>query len=298
MVGSAIIRHLQNAGYTNLIYRTRKKLDLLDDHKTKEFFEEEKPDYVFLAAAKVGGIIANRDYPAEFIYENIKIQTNVIHNSYINKVKKLLFMGSTCIYPKLATQPLKEEYLLTGPLEPTNEAYAIAKIAGVKMCHYYNAKYGTEFIFTMPTSLYGPNDNFDPETSHVLPALIGRFHNAKIQSSPNVTIWGTGKPRREFMYVDDLADALVFLMNNYNKSELINIGIGDDVEILEIAKTIARVVGYKGEIKTDPTKPDGTPRKLVDTTKLSKLGWYPKTSLENGLKKTYAWFLENCVQVK
>jgi GDP-L-fucose synthase len=293
MVGSAIKKSLEEKGYTNLVYRTRKQMNLLDETKVANFFREEKPDYVFLAAAKVGGIIANRDYPAEFIYDNLKIQLNLIHQAYLHEVKGLCFLGSTCIYPKLAPQPLKEEYLLTGALEPTNEAYAIAKIAGMKMCQFYNQQYKTNFIFTMPTSLYGINDSFDPQNSHVIPALMRRLHEAKLNNTPSIKIWGTGKPKREFMYVDDLADALVFLMNNYKESELINIGIGEDMEILEIARGIAKVVGYTGEIETDPTKPDGTPRKLVDTTKLTKLGWKPKTDFERGLKITYNWFLEN-----
>jgi GDP-L-fucose synthase len=293
LVGSAIKRKLEALGFENLVYKTQQELDLMDDQKTKEFFELEKPEYVFLAAAKVGGIVANRDHPAEFIYQNLKIETNVIHNAYLSEVKKLCFLGSTCIYPKLAPQPLKEEYLLTGPLEETNDAYAVAKIAGIQMCKSYNKQYGTNFISVMPTNLYGQNDNFDLTSSHVLPALIRRFHEAKINNMPEVVIWGTGTPKREFLYVDDLADALVFLMENYNESEIINIGCGEDLPIMDLAKLVAKTVGFTGEIKTDVSKPDGTPRKLVDVTKLFSLGWRPKIGLEEGIKQTYQWFLEN-----
>lgn len=293
LVGSAILRKLESLGYTNLIYKTKSELDLTNELQTASFFSEQKPEYVFLAAAKVGGIIANRDYPAEFIYENLKIQNNVIHYSYLNKVKKLCFLGSTCIYPKLAPQPLKEEYLLTGPLEETNEAYAVAKIAGIKMCQAYNKQYGTNFISVMPTNLYGPNDNFDSTTSHVLPAFIRRFHEAKTNNAKEVVIWGTGTPRREFLYVDDLAEALIFLMENYEDSEIINIGVGEDIPIIDLAKLVARIVGYNGEIKTDTSKPDGTPRKLVDVSKITSMGWRPKTSLEEGIKLTYEWYLQN-----
>ncbi|MEO0132852.1 MAG: GDP-L-fucose synthase [candidate division WOR-3 bacterium] len=293
LVGSAILRKLESLGYTNLIYKTKSELDLTNELQTASFFSEQKPEYVFLAAAKVGGIIANRDYPAEFIYENLKIQNNVIHYSYLNKVKKLCFLGSTCIYPKLAPQPLKEEYLLTGPLEETNEAYAVAKIAGIKMCQAYNKQYGTNFISVMPTNLYGPNDNFDLTTSHVLPAFIRRFHEAKTNNAKEVVIWGTGTPRREFLYVDDLAEALIFLMENYEDSEIINIGVGEDIPIIDLAKLVARIVGYNGEIKTDTSKPDGTPRKLVDVSKITSMGWRPKTSLEEGIKLTYEWYLQN-----
>ncbi len=293
MVGSAIVRELKKRGYKNIVTRTRYNLDLLNDTKVDHFFQKEKPEYVFLAAAKVGGIISNRDYPAEFVYENNKLQTNVIHSAYKHGVKKLMFLGSTCIYPKLADQPLREDTLLTGPLEPTNEAYAIAKITGMKMCEFYNKQYGTNFIYVMPTSLYGINDNFDPKHSHVIPALMKRFHEAKVNKAEKVVIWGTGKPKREFMYVDDLADALVFLMENYDKSELINVGIGEDTEIIEITKLIAKVVGYQGKIEKDLTKPDGTPRKLVETSKLDALGWKPKVGLEEGLKVTYKWYLAN-----
>ena len=293
LVGSAITRLLQSQGYKNLVLRTKEELDLMDDVAVKNFFATEKPEYVFLAAAKVGGIVANNDFPAEFIYQNLKIQNNIIHNAYLTGVNKLLFLGSTCIYPKMAPQPLKEEYLLTGPLEPTNDAYATAKIAGIKMCQSYNKQYNTNYISVMPTNLYGINDNFDLKSSHVLPALIRRFHEAKKNDLNSVTIWGTGSPRREFLHVDDLADAVLFLMDKYNSSDIINIGVGDDIPIIDLAKLVAKVVGYKGEILTDPSKPDGTPRKLVDVTKLFALGWKPKISLEDGLVSTYSWFKQN-----
>lgn len=293
LVGSAILRKLQSLGYTNLIYKTRQELDLMDENAVKNFFKSEKPEYVYMAAAKVGGIMANDTQPADFIYENLKVQINVIHSAYKNNVKKLLFLGSTCIYPKFSEQPIKEEYFLTGKLEPTNDAYAVAKIAGIKMCQAYNKQYGTNFISAMPTNLYGINDNFDLQTSHVLPALIRRFHEAKENNLNEVVIWGTGTPRREFLFVDDLADALVFLMDNYNDSEIINVGTGEDIPIIDLAKTIADIVGYKGDIKTDPTKPDGMARKLVDVSKINSLGWKHKTSLEEGLNQTYKWFIEN-----
>lgn len=293
LVGSAIKRKLECLGYTNLIYRTAQELDLMDDRKTAEFFGQERPEYIFLAAAKVGGIIANRDRPAEFIYQNLKIETNVIHNAYLQGVRKLCFLGSTCIYPKLAPQPLKEEYILTGPLEETNDAYAIAKIAGIKLCQSYNKQYRTNFISAMPTNLYGPYDNFDPTSSHVLPALIRKLHEGKVSKSSEVTIWGTGKPKREFLHVDDLADALVFLMQNYDNGEIINIGCGEDLSVLDLAKLIAKIVGFTGSIITDATEPDGTPRKLVDVTKLFSLGWRPGITLEDGISRTYKWFLEN-----
>jgi GDP-L-fucose synthase len=293
LVGSAILRKLQADGYTNLVYRTSQELDLRDRNQVDKFFEEEKPEYVFLAAAKVGGIVANNEYPADFIHDNLMIQTNVIDAAYRNGVKKLLFLGSTCIYPKFAPQPLKEEYLLTGELEPTNEPYAIAKIAGIKMCQSYNRQYGTKFISVMPTNLYGPNDNFDLHTSHVLPALIRKFHEAKENNAPYVEVWGTGTPRREFLHSDDLADACVFLMKNYEDNEIINIGVGEDISIKELAEKIKEVVGYQGEIKFDTTKPDGTPRKLVDVSKINALGWKASISLDEGLKKVYQWFLEN-----
>lgn len=293
LVGSAIVRKLREKGYQNLVYRTRKELDLRDKNQVDEFFEREKPEYVFLAAAKVGGIVANNEYPADFIRDNLMIQTNVIDAAYRNGVKKLLFLGSTCIYPKFAPQPLKEEYLLTGELEPTNEPYAIAKIAGIKMCQSYNRQYGTKYISVMPTNLYGPNDNFDLHTSHVLPALIRKFHEAKVNNAPYVEVWGTGTPRREFLYSDDLADACVFLMNNYDGNEIINIGVGKDISIKELAEKIKNVVGYQGEIKFDTSKPDGTPRKLVDVSRINALGWKASISLDEGLQKVYQWFLEN-----
>lgn len=293
LVGSAILRKLQADGYTNLVYRTSQELDLRDRNQVDKFFEEEKPEYVFLAAAKVGGIVANNEYPADFIRDNLMIQTNVIDAAYRNGVKKLLFLGSTCIYPKFAPQPLKEEYLLTGELEPTNEPYAIAKIAGIKMCQSYNRQYGTKYISVMPTNLYGPNDNFDLHTSHVLPALIRKFHEAKVNNAPYVEVWGTGTPRREFLHSDDLADACVFLMKNYEDNEIINIGVGEDISIKELAEKIKEVVGYQGEIKFDTTKPDGTPRKLVDVSKINALGWKASISLDEGLQKVYQWFLEN-----
>ncbi|XWN52163.1 GDP-L-fucose synthase [Anoxybacillus flavithermus] len=293
LVGSAILRKLQADGYTNLVYKTSQELDLRDKNQVDKFFAEEKPEYVFLAAAKVGGIVANNEYPADFIRDNLMIQTNVIDAAYRNGVKKLLFLGSTCIYPKFAPQPLKEEYLLTGELEPTNEPYAIAKIAGIKMCQSYNRQYGTKYISVMPTNLYGPNDNFDLHTSHVLPALIRKFHEAKVNNAPYVEVWGTGTPRREFLYSDDLADACVFLMNNYEGNEIINIGVGKDISIKELAEKIKNVVGYQGEIKFDTTKPDGTPRKLVDVSKINALGWKASISLDKGLQKVYQWFLEN-----
>jgi GDP-L-fucose synthase len=293
LVGSAIVRRLEEKGYTNLVYRTSKELDLRDKNAVDTFFAEEKPEFVFLAAAKVGGIVANNEYPADFIRDNLLIQTNIIDAAYRNDVKKLLFLGSTCIYPKMAPQPLKEEYLLTGELEPTNDAYAIAKIAGIKMCQSYNRQYGTDYISVMPTNLYGENDNFDLHTSHVLPALIRKFHDAKENNAPFVEVWGTGTPKREFLYSDDLADACVYLINNYSGNEIVNIGVGEDLPIKELAEKIKEVVGFTGEIQFDTTKPDGTPRKLVDVTKLNSLGWKATTSLEDGLKKAYKWFLDN-----
>ncbi|MCA9308506.1 GDP-L-fucose synthase [candidate division WWE3 bacterium] len=293
LVGSAIYRKLQEAGYTNIVVRSKKELDLMDSLAVANFFKEESPEYVFVAAAKVGGIMANKTYPADFIYQNLQIQNNIIHNAYLNNVTKLLFLGSTCIYPKLAPQPLKEEYLLTGPLEPTNDAYAIAKIAGIIMCQSYNRQHNTNYICAMPTNLYGPNDNFDLETSHVLPALIRRFSDAAESGDSSITIWGSGKPKREFLHVDDLADALLFLMQNYNDNEIINVGCGEDVSIMDLAKTVSTAVGFKGEILTDTSKPDGTPRKLVDVTKLFGLGWKPKIGLEDGIKSTYEWYLKN-----
>lgn len=293
LVGSAIVRALQKDGFTNLILRTREELDLTDQHAVAEFFAQEKPEYVFLAAAKVGGIMANKTYPADFIYNNLTIQTNIIHSAYVHKVKKLLFLGSSCIYPKLCPQPIKEEYLLTSELEPSNKAYAVAKIAGIIMCQSYNEQHGTNFISLMPTNLYGINDNFDLENSHVLPAMIRRFHEAKISKNPSVTLWGTGSVMREFLHVDDLAEASLFLMKNYNDSSIVNVGTGEDVTIKELAEKIKKVVGYDGEVVWDTTKPDGTPRKLLDVSKLHSLGWKHSISLDDGISSTYKWFKEN-----
>ncbi|MDI6716131.1 MAG: GDP-L-fucose synthase [Actinomycetota bacterium] len=295
LVGSAIVRKLEAEGYTNLILRTSSELDLTDGPAVKAFFEAEKPEYVFLAAAKVGGIWANSHYPADFIYNNLAIQVNVIHNAYLYGVKKLLFLGSSCIYPKYAPQPMKEEYLLTGSLEPTNEPYAVAKIAGIKMCQAYNRQYGTNFISVMPTNLYGPNDNFDLENSHVLPALIRKFHEAKVKGLPSVSVWGTGSPRREFLYVDDLADACLFLMKHYDDSELINIGVGEDLTIKELALLIKEIVGFEGKIEFDASKPDGMARKLLDVSKINSLGWKAKVDLRQGIEATYRWYCENKV---
>lgn len=291
MVGSAIVRRLEENGYTNIIYRTSKELDLRNQAAVEKFFEEEKPEYVFLAAAKVGGIHANNTYPAEFIYDNLMIETNIINSSYKNKVKKLLFLGSSCIYPKFAKQPIKEEYLLTGSLEETNEAYAIAKITGIELCKFYRRQYGCDFISAMPTNLYGINDNFNLETSHVMPALIRKFHEAKVNNSKEVVMWGTGKPRREFMYVDDLADSLIHLMLNYSDEIHVNLGTGEDIEIGELANLIKEIVGYEGEIVNDLSKPDGTPRKLLDVTKLNSTGFKHKVELEEGIQRVYEWFL-------
>jgi GDP-L-fucose synthase len=293
LVGSAILRRLRSERYGNLVLRTHKELNLEVQKDVNDFFDHERPECVFLAAAKVGGIYANNSYPADFIYNNLIIEANVIHAAYRYGVKKLLFLGSSCIYPKSAPQPMKEEYLLTGELEPTNEPYAIAKIAGIKLCQSYNRQYGTDFISVMPTNLYGPNDNYDLMDSHVLPALIRRFHEAKIQKLPFVEAWGTGKPRREFLYSDDMADACLFLMNNYDGDKIVNIGMGEDVSIRELTDMIAEVVGFKGEIRWDTTKPDGTPRKLLDVSFLHSLGWRHKTSLSNGLKLTYEDYLRN-----
>lgn len=293
LVGSAVLRRLENEGYTNIITRTFETLNLTDDRAVAQFFETEKPEYVFLAAAKVGGIKANNDFPADFIYQNLKIQTNVIHNAHLSGVKKLLFLGSSCIYPRECPQPIKEEYLLTGPLEPTNEPYAVAKIAGIKMCQSYNRQYGTKFISIMPTNLYGPNDNFDLASSHVLPALLRKFHEARVSDSSEVVMWGTGSPRREFLHVDDLADACVFLMNTYEGNEIVNIGTGEDISIKDLAILIQNIVEFDGKIINDTTKPDGTPRKLLDVSRLHTLGWKHKTPLKEGIAKTYKWFLEN-----
>ncbi len=292
MVGSAIVRKLTSLGYTNLLTRTSTELDLRNQQQVADFFEVEKPEYVFLAAAKVGGIMANNTYRADFLYENLAIQNNIIHGSYLNKVKKLMFLGSSCIYPKLAPQPLKESYLLSGYLEPTNEPYAIAKIAGIKMCEAYRAQYGCNFISVMPTNLYGTNDNYDLVNSHVLPAMIRKFHEAKEKSTSEMTLWGTGSPMREFLHADDLAEACLFLMENYNESELVNIGTGEDVTIKNLAALVKQIIGFQGEIVWDNSKPDGTPRKLMDVSKLHGLGWHHKIALEDGIKLAYQNFLK------
>lgn len=287
MVGSAIKRRLEKAGFTNFVTRTSKELDLRNQQAVADFFVEEKPDYVFLAAAKVGGIVANNTYRAEFIYDNIMIQNNVIHHSYLNGVKKLMFLGSSCIYPKFAEQPMREVALLTGILEPTNEPYAIAKISGIKMCDAYRAQYGCNFISAMPTNLYGSNDNYDLEKSHVLPALIRKFHTAKKENLPTVTMWGTGTPKREFLHADDLADACYYLMQTYEGEGPINVGVGEDISIKDLALLIKKIVGYEGEIVHDLTKPDGTPRKLMNVDKLTNAGWKATISLENGIRTVY-----------
>lgn len=291
LAGSAIRRRLVAEGHGNLLLRTRQELDLTDQASVRSFFEDERPDHVFLAAAKVGGILANEVHAADFIRENLLIQTNVIDAAYRAGTKKLLFLGSSCIYPKLAPQPLREDYLLTGPLEPTNEAYAIAKIAGIKMCQTYRRQYGFSAISVMPTNLYGPGDNFDPNTSHVLPALLRKFHEAKRRGDKDVVVWGTGSPRREFLHVDDLADAVVFLMQRYDDEEIINIGVGEDLTIRDLAEQIREVVGFAGPIRYDPSKKDGTPQKLMDVTKLHKLGWRHRILLRKGIEDTYAWYL-------
>ena len=291
MVGSAILRRLEKAGFTNFITSSSSQLDLKNQQAVFNFFSKEKPDYVFLAAAKVGGIVANNTYRAEFIYDNITLQNNVIHAAYLNQVKKLMFLGSSCIYPKLAPQPMNEDSLLTGLLEPTNEPYAIAKISGIKMCEAYRDQYGCNFISVMPTNLYGTNDNYDLQASHVLPALIRKFHEAKVNSSPFVEIWGTGAPKREFLHADDLADACFFLMQNYNEKQFINIGSGEDISIKDVALLIQEIVGYAGQIQFDITKPDGTPRKLMDVSKLHQLGWKHKIDLYSGLKMAYQDYL-------
>ncbi len=325
LVGSAIVRKLQSEGYNNLALRTHRELDLVNQAEVSQFFETQRPEYVFLAAAKVGGILANNTYPAEFIYQNLLIESNVIHSAYSAGVKKLLFLGSSCIYPRESPQPMTEEYLLTGKLEPTNEPYAIAKIAGIRMCQSYNRQYGTNFVSVMPTNVYGPGDNFDLETSHALPALIRKFHDAKksddlrvtvrqvlrhaqdgesnrtthgpeqsrrASDQKTVTIWGTGTPRREFLHVDDLADACVFLMQNYDESEIINIGVGKDISIRELAELIKEIVGFRGEIRYDISKPDGTPRKLLDVSRIESLGWRSRISLREGIEKTYQWYVK------
>ncbi|RZC73779.1 hypothetical protein C5167_049259, partial [Papaver somniferum] len=292
LVGSAIVKKLLQLGFTNLILKTHKELDLTRQSDVESFFAAEKPEFVILAAAKVGGIHANNTYPAEFISINLQIQTNVIHSSYINGVKKILFLGSSCIYPKMAPQPITEEALLTGPLEPTNEWYAVAKIAGIKMCQAYRLQYNWDAISGMPTNLYGPNDNFHPENSHVLPALMRRFHEAKVSGAKEVVVWGTGSPLREFLHVDDLADAVVFMMEKYSGLVHINVGSGQEVTIKELAELVKEVVGFEGELVWDATKPDGTPRKLMDSSKLADLGWVPKVSLKDGLVDTYKWYVE------
>lgn len=296
LVGSALVRKLESKGYTNLIYRTHSELDLTNQQAVNEFFDLEKPEYVFLAAAKVGGILANSTYPADFIYQNIMIETNVIHAAYKSGVKKLLFLGSSCIYPKFAPQPMKEEYLLTGELEETNEAYAIAKIAGIRLCKHYNQQYGTNFMSVMPTNLYGPNDNYDLQTSHVMPALIRKFHEAKINNEPEVVVWGTGKPRREFLHVDDMADACVYLMDNFDAKdvgEFVNIGVGEDITITELVELIKEVVGFEGEIVYDTSKPDGTPQKLLDVLRLEGLGWKSEISLKEGIRNAFTAYLKS-----
>ena len=292
LVGSAIVRKLQAEGYPNLILRSHKELDLMRQAEVEAFFRREKPEYVFLVAAKVGGILANNTYPATFIYENLLIESNVIHSAYAAGTKKLLFLGSSCIYPRDCAQPMKEEYLLSGKLEPTNEPYAIAKIAGIRMCQSYNRQYGTKFVSVMPTNVYGPEDNFDLETSHALPALIRKFHDAKMEGNNVVTVWGSGTPRREFLHVDDLADACLFIMKHYDENEMINIGVGKDITISELSALIKQIVEFNGEIRYDNSKPDGTPRKLLDVSRLDALGWRSRMSLREGIEKTYQWYVE------
>ena len=291
MVGSAIVRTLKQNGFSNLVYRTSKELDLRNQAAVEEFFQTEKPKFVFLAAAKVGGIVANNTYRADFLYDNLMIVSNIIHSAYNNAVSKLLFLGSSCIYPKMAPQPIKEEYLLTGPLEYTNEPYAIAKIAGIKLCETFRDQYGADFISVMPTNLYGINDNYHPENSHVLPALIRRFHEAKISGAKEVVIWGSGSPKREFLFADDLAEACLFLMETYNEKEIVNIGCGEDLSIKELAELIKTVTGYNGKLVFDTSKPDGTPRKLLDVSKINALGWRYRTTLEEGMNIAYQDFL-------
>lgn len=298
LVGAAVLRKLRESGYENIITRTRSELDLTRQADVEEFFKKEKPEYVFLAAARVGGIYANDTYPAEFIYENLAIQLNVINSAYLNRVRKLLFLGAGCAYPRECPQPMKEEYLMRGPLEPTNIAFGTAKIAGEIMCQSYDRQYGMDFIVAVPTNLYGPGDNFDPRDSHVIPALMRRFHEAKAQGLPSVTVWGTGSPRREFMYVDDCADACVFLMNNYDSPELINVGTGEDCTVRELAEIVKAVVGYEGKLKFDSSQPDGAPLKMLDSSKLHAKGWKHRTSLREGIEKTYKWFLEHPEDVR
>ena len=298
MVGSAIVRRLEKEGYGNLVLKTSSQLDLRNQGKVEQFFSEEKPEYVFLAAAKVGGIVANSKHPAAFMYDNMILEINVIHSAFVNQVKKLMFLGSSCIYPRMAPQPMPESCLLTSSLEQTNEAYALAKISGLKYCEYLNRQYGTDYISVMPTNLYGPNDNYHPEHSHVLPALIRRFHEAKTENKPEVVIWGTGAPLREFLYVDDLADACLFLMNHYSGNETVNLGTGKELSIAGLAELVGRVVGYQGKITFDPSKPDGTPRKLLDVSKLTGLGWTYKTELEEGIALAYDDFLHSEVRAE
>lgn len=293
LVGSAITRSLQQRGFSNLLTRTHAELELANQLAVADFFARHKPDVVILAAAKVGGIYANNTYPADFIYQNLMIQTNVIHSAYKVGVNRLLFLGSSCIYPRNCPQPIKEEYLLTAPLEPTNEAYAIAKIAGIKMCESYNRQYGTQYLSVMPTNLYGPFDNFDLQNSHVLPALIRKAHEAKMRGDAKLTVWGSGTPRREFLYVDDMADACIFLLENDVPSGLFNVGYGEDIEIRGVAEMVKEVIGFNGELQFDASKPDGTPRKLMDSSKMSALGWKAKTNLRDGIKQTYNWYLES-----
>ncbi len=293
MIGSAILRHLSEDGFKKLVTRTSSELDLCNQKMVYDFFMDEKPDYVFLSTNKIGGILVNSRYPAEFIYSNLQSQTNVIHSAWKSGVKKLVFLASSCIYPKSCPQPMKEEYLLTGKLEPTSEPYAIAKIAGIRMCQSYNLQYGTDYISVVPADLYGPNDDFDPETSHVLPALMRKVHEAKIGHEPRVVVWGTGSPRRESLHVDDLADACIFLMSNYDESEIINIGSGEDLSIRGLAQLIRDTVGFKGDIVFDKSKPDGAPRKLLDIGKIRKLGWSPKISLKKGINQTYQWYVKH-----
>ena len=293
LVGSAILRHLQKRGFTNIIFKTHQELDLVDSKAVADFFAKEKPEYVFLAAGRVGGIMANATYPANFIYENLMIQSNIIHQAHLHKAKKLLFLGSSCIYPRIVPQPIKESRLLTRPLEETNKPYAIAKIAGIIMCQSYNRQYGTNFISLMPTNLYGPHDNYHLENSHVVPALIRKFHEAKQNKEKETVLWGTGKPKREFLYVDDLADACVFLMNHYNDSEIINVGTGEDISIKKLAHIIKKIIGFRGKIVWDSSKPDGTLRKLLDVSRLHRLGWRHTVEPEDGLEKAYQWYIHN-----
>lgn len=293
LVGSAIVRKLQENGYNNITSKTHSELDLTDSYQVEEFFKNERPEYVFLAAAKVGGILANNTYPADFIFENLKIQNNVIGMAHKYNVKKLMFLGSSCIYPKMCSQPIKEEYLLSGYLEPTNEAYALAKISGLKMCEFFNKQYGTNFISVMPTNLYGPYDNYHPENSHVMPALIRRFHEAKINNSKEVVVWGSGTPLREFLYSEDMADACIYLMDTYEGNDFFNIGTGKEITIKGLAEMVKEVVGYEGTLTFDSSKPDGTPRKLLDVTRLSEAGWKYKTELRDGIEKAYKWYVQN-----